>query len=333
VTAPPGGLDYRFSTDGGDTFQTGNIPLGASSFTAAGVQLDFNGPQTITANDPADTNDSTGTWMWVYPTAEYTGDDDDFVFVDKIGGNALNASADGVFSNNVLVRVDGYDSGAGQVLYAYSTDGGANWDTGNTAPASNAAATATLPVPGGVLNLSTTPPPGVGAVLSSNVGDQFSIRPTTAAINIEINEGQKVQVNNVGKDIFGGVYQEPNASNAGFVFRDGDPNRNLFDVIGRLVAGLETNNQSMVQDVLADIEDAHVQVMNETASVAGRENRMEVADRVLGSLKLNTSERLSSLEDVDVGELMTKLTQQQITYEAVLKSSSMIMRMSLVNYV
>jgi flagellar hook-associated protein 3 FlgL len=42
---------------------------------------------------------------------------------------------------------------------------------------------------------------------------------------------------------------------------------------------------------------------------------------------------LSYTEDIDLTELLTKLTQQQLTYSTVLKSSSMIMQLSLANYV
>ncbi len=41
---------------------------------------------------------------------------------------------------------------------------------------------------------------------------------------------------------------------------------------------------------------------------------------------------MSNIEDVDLATLMTDLANQQLAYEAVLKSSSMIMKMSLVNY-
>ena len=41
----------------------------------------------------------------------------------------------------------------------------------------------------------------------------------------------------------------------------------------------------------------------------------------------------SYVEDIDLTELLTKLTRQQIAYQTVLQSSSMIMNMSLANYI
>ncbi|WP_302548584.1 hypothetical protein [uncultured Desulfovibrio sp.] len=38
------------------------------------------------------------------------------------------------------------------------------------------------------------------------------------------------------------------------------------------------------------------------------------------------------IEDIDLTELLSKLTRQQLTYQTVLQSSSLIMQMSLANY-
>ncbi len=41
---------------------------------------------------------------------------------------------------------------------------------------------------------------------------------------------------------------------------------------------------------------------------------------------------MSAVEDVDFSELMTRLAQEQLIYNSVLKSSSMIMQMNLSNF-
>ena len=65
----------------------------------------------------------------------------------------------------------------------------------------------------------------------------------------------------------------------------------------------------------------------------GLENRVEMAADVLSFQKLDQQERLSYTEDIDLTELLTKLTRQQLTYQTVLQSSSMIMKLSLANYI
>jgi len=69
------------------------------------------------------------------------------------------------------------------------------------------------------------------------------------------------------------------------------------------------------------------------AKVGARENRLEFVGRTLGTLALTEEDRLSAVEDIDVSELMTRLANQQIIYETVLKSSSMILRMNLTNFI
>lgn len=58
-----------------------------------------------------------------------------------------------------------------------------------------------------------------------------------------------------------------------------------------------------------------------------------MAADVLSFQKLDQQERLSYTEDIDLTELLTKLTRQQLTYQTVLQSSSMIMKLSLANYI
>ncbi len=58
-----------------------------------------------------------------------------------------------------------------------------------------------------------------------------------------------------------------------------------------------------------------------------------MAADVLSFQKIDQQERLSYVEDIDLTELLTKLTRQQIAYQTVLQSSSMIMNMSLANYI
>ena len=58
-----------------------------------------------------------------------------------------------------------------------------------------------------------------------------------------------------------------------------------------------------------------------------------MAQDVLSFQKLDQEERLSYTEDIDLTELLAKLTRQQLTYQTVLQSSSMIMQMSLAKYI
>ena len=245
--------------------------------------------------------------------------------VQNLGAD-VNAVGQGVFGRNVMVRIDNATSigVGGNIEYSYSTDGGVNWSSGHTAPNSaDPADPVELLVPGGKLVLSARD----GSVdLPEN--SMFVIHPQTAAHNVEISANQFVQINNVGSTIFGGHYEHGTEP----VFADSEQARNIFVAVGKLVAALENNDQSGCSMALEDLRTSHDYFVTQLASVGARENRLEVAGTVLSGLKLNQQERMSNIEDVDLTTLLTDLANQQVTYEAVLKSSSMIMRMSLVNY-
>jgi flagellar hook-associated protein 3 FlgL len=266
-----------------------------------------------------------------------SGNLDDLAFTVKAGsigvikmGASANAEGRGLFSSEVMVRIDNdppVDIGSSNpISYSYSTDGGVNWSTGHTA--SNTASPAELLVPGGKLVLTGrgTPPAAGSLTLAKNA--QFIIHPQTAAHNVEISAGQYLQLNNIGSEIFGGYYENGTQP----VFSDSDVGKNIMVTVGKLVAALENNSQQGSAEALDGLKKGHQYFTTQLASVGARENRLDVADTVLSGLKLNETERMSNVEDADLATLLTELANQQLSYEAVLKSSSMIMKMSLVNY-
>lgn len=306
------------------------------SVAAAGLNLDI----TVTA----EVNGTTESWTTTIPNStscivktpygqvRLSGSDlDGAAFDVKAGstgviqmGAAVNAEGRGLFTSDVMVRIDNdpsVDIGAGTLHYSYSTDGGVNWDTGHTT--ANTGAAAELLVPGGKLVLT-----GRDGEVELVKNAQFVIHPQTAAHNVEISAGQYLQLNNVGAEIFGGYYENGTQP----VFSDSDIGNNIMVTVGKLVAALENNDQQGCAEALDGLKTGHQYFTTQLASVGARENRLDVADTVLSGLKLNETERMSNVEDADLATLLTELANQQLSYEAVLKSSSMIMKMSLVNY-
>lgn len=328
------GTRYRYSTDGGTTWtQSAITDPGASSSTVhmdlGGVSMDIDRHTNVVANSATNTNDTTGTWFWVRPTAIYKGDDEDSISVDPLQGmgSRVTGTANGVFANNVIVRIDQAGTLAGAVHYSYSMDGGSTWVLSNSSTPDAQASSASLNLPGGVLTLHSS---GGNALLAGNM---FVVHPRLAKIYVDISPTESVAINGVGKNIFGGLYQDPSSTHPTPVVNMGSSGAtNLFETVGKLVGYLETNNQSGVQQCLADLRSSKQTILNYAADVGGRENRLTMATGVLENLQYNQQQQLSNVEDVDLSSLMTKMAQQQLAYQSVLKSTSMIMNISLMNY-
>ncbi|MGE4554385.1 MAG: flagellin, partial [Desulfovibrionaceae bacterium] len=365
LTFASGRVGVRFSTDGGDTFQEGTVS-GISSngmvrieLPGSGASLVLSGVTSSTAvkANTEDTNGTAGTWAWLRPSARYLGDDEDGADVTGYGAGTsqLSYSASGSFStNNIVVRIDN-DSAVSMdeaIEYSYSLDGGITWTTGNQTAADTTSNSAVISIPpGGILNLTSN---GTNQL---QPGQQFVIKPRTADIDLKISDSATITINDVGKDIFGGLYVDPSytqsaggerttmsSSNATVAFANanqattvyGDTaytSQNLFETMGNLVAFLETNNEDGIARMLENLDACQSQVLTATASVGSRENRVTTTQTFVENMLNTVESQRSGIEDVDVAELMTKLNQAEIVYEAVLRSSSSIMQMSLMDYI
>jgi len=352
--------DVKYSIDGGRTYLDGSVTTDATgkisiNMPESGTSLTFAHDSTIDISATSNSSYNAGTWMWLRPTAVYNGDDADSssTVVSSMGAGTkqVSASARGSFSGNTIVRIDNDSAVAmnGDIEYSYSLDNGLNWITGNTVAADATSNSTTLDIAtGGLLTLTSN---------GSNMlqpGAQFVISPATAGVDLQISVSETVQVNDVGKDIFGGVYQSPSAvlsnggqrlgissSNTSTVFSSastlytsngGTATKNMFETVGNLVAFLETNNQTGVAQCLDSLKLAQTQITTALASVGGRENRISTSKTILTNLTDSVTSQLSSVEDVDITKLLTQLSQQETAYEAVLKSSSIVISKSLMDY-
>jgi flagellar hook-associated protein 3 FlgL len=316
---------FSYSTDGGDSWNTGTYATASSAGTqvlnlGGGLTISMASSALTTVKGSANHDDTNGTWMWIRPTAIYQGNSNDDVNVVSTGNTNVTASAAGTFSDTVMVRADSDCSFAsGETFnYSYSIDGGKNWVTDNTATADGTSVA--ISVPGGMLTLSDN---GGGIV----AGNQFFIQPSTADISVAISDTDSVAVNGVGKDIFGGIY------NGKAVTFNGSNGGNLIETVGKLVGFLETNNQSGIQQCLDNLTTSQNNVLTAAASVGAKENRLTLASNTVENLASTADTTLSNVEDADLTELITKLAQQELAYQAVLKTSSTVMGLSLLNYI
>lgn len=317
-------VSYRYSADGGFTWQEGVLPTkdangNAVITTNTGVSLTINGEAQVNAVESTESSEADGgSWFYVRPTAMYKGDDDDTQVVLGYGNTTdVRTEAQGFFSRDVTVKI--VSASPTEVVYAYSSDDGSTWTQGSSSVSNNETR---LSIPGGFLSLKGDD------IEQMQAGEQFTVHPHRASININISDNDSVAVNLVGKDIFGGQYVDPETGQVYTVPGEG----NLFDVVGKLIGYCETGNQSGIQNCLDPLKKVMEGVTTQAAIVGGRWNRVEITLGQAENRIFDETGRLSEMQDVDVSELMIRLSQQQIAYNSVLKSSSMIMQMSLVNF-
>ncbi|WP_462323452.1 flagellar hook-associated protein FlgL [Desulfoplanes sp.] len=305
----PTDVTYRYRYDDGspwtDTFTAKETSVGKSVIELPGGELTIDG-----------SGDVSGLGLDVHAGT---------VPVMQMGSD-VNAYAEGGFDRPIMVRIDNdpaaFETAGDSIEYSYSLDGGRSWVTGKEAD--NDQAPAELLVPGGSLKLAAK-----GGNNDLAQGDQFVIQPKIADLAVDISADNRLAMNNVGSDIFGGSL-EYGTGDYHSLQEDGS---NLFVTMGRLIASLENNDQSGIAESLEDLSVAQNRLMNQAADVGSRENRLSMTKKILSGLQLNQEERLSNIEDVDIAELMTDLNKQEIVYQAVLTSSSRIMKMSLLDYI
>ncbi len=362
------GLEYQYTFDG-VTWKTGQVVLDGpnNSFTLSvdGATLslpatldrthDDSGQPLIPGQDEGEqeifvrTSDQTstvldenGTLLYVRPAAIYQGTDNRATpTISQYGTVGLPSevltSVTGNFTDNTLVKFEeGVDAAAlnngDQFRYQYSTDSGRTWTTGEAKIAipgitGTAAASARLTLPEGHMDVTWD-----NSLEKIPENAQLSIKPQRTDLSFNIMEGQTITVNNVGKDIFGGLYQEEYGKPLVAAYGEED-GRNLFETLGRLIACCETNDCDGIGEALADLRLAHNNVLMHGTAIGGKENRISATLQNLGDNKAAQTERMSALEDVDLTELLVRLTQQQMAYQTTLQSSSMIMNMNLTQFV
>ncbi len=231
-------------------------------------------------------------------------------------------NAQGTYPHNTLIRMEtDADLGApGSTFdYSYSTDAGNTWIKASGIVPDPATGSARLALPGGFLELSS---PDLAAPITVTAGSQMVIHPDRASLEYEVMKDTYVQVNQVGKDIFGGQYNGQVVEGP-----------NLFEVVGQLIAYCEFNDTDGIAETLETITAAHEHVETQNTRIGGLTNRLDLAENMLSSEKLEQQERLSYTEDIDLTELLNNLAKQELAYNTVLKSSSMIMQLNLSQFV
>ena len=92
------------------------------------------------------------------------------------------------------------------------------------------------------------------------------------------------------------------------------------------------DDQEGAGKILGNIEESVLHLLNERATVGARVIRLESTDRRLSDKKLSFTNLLSSVEDADLPDVISRLSSLESGYQAALIASSKIIQPSLVNF-
>ena len=152
-------------------------------------------------------------------------------------------------------------------------------------------------------------------------GDQFNVRVgyayqgDGAALEVEIGDGQTVQVNIPGSQVFSG------------------PLTNLFENLQDFHQALVTNDVDGIDTAIGQFTQSLAQVNNARATIGANGNRLTTIQDSLDLLAVNTQGLRSDFEDADFAKVASDLTSLQATLEASLATLNRQFETSLLNFI
>ncbi|WP_298036578.1 flagellar hook-associated protein FlgL [uncultured Desulfuromonas sp.] len=133
------------------------------------------------------------------------------------------------------------------------------------------------------------------------------------ALNLEIGPGEQVRVNAPGDELFkNGV--------------------DLFALLEGFEADLRADDTAGIQGRLGDLDAGMEQLRSERSRLGSTAARIEEARGHMEGVKVDMQMVLSRIEDADIVETISSLTQQEAAYEAALSVTSKISQLSILKY-
>ncbi len=106
----------------------------------------------------------------------------------------------------------------------------------------------------------------------------------------------------------------------------------LFGTLESLERALSGNDSAILDDIIGEIEVIVNSMLEIEAEVGARGVQIDILKNQLADGRTRLEENLSMVEDVDLSEVLTRLTQAQLAYEAALQTASMVYDLSLLRF-
>jgi flagellar hook-associated protein 3 FlgL len=107
------------------------------------------------------------------------------------------------------------------------------------------------------------------------------------------------------------------------------------ELIGGLRAALEgdrTDDRAMLENALALVTEALPKVAEYRSQIGARQAALEQINLGLGEMQLYLENQVSGIEDVDIAEAITRLSQDQMMLEATMATVARLSQLSLADY-
>ncbi|MCF8061395.1 MAG: flagellar hook-associated protein FlgL [Deltaproteobacteria bacterium] len=155
------------------------------------------------------------------------------------------------------------------------------------------------------------------------------------AFEVRIAESINVAVGRIGTDIFGTWGNDLTADGDPLTDNWGDPaegTNNIFKTLLDLKESLQSNDEAGIRGTMDELDTQLNRIRALIADTGSKLNRVELKETIIQDLRLTYTDRKSELEDADVAEAIMDLQAKQLAYQAALKSSSQVMKLSLVDF-
>ncbi len=106
----------------------------------------------------------------------------------------------------------------------------------------------------------------------------------------------------------------------------------VFDTLTAFKTALESDDLEGINDAIAALDADFNHLNSEISTVGSRMTRLDMKSALFQEMKLDETQKLSAVEDVDIIEAITRLEQMQLSYQAALSSSTKLMSMNLLDY-
>jgi len=106
----------------------------------------------------------------------------------------------------------------------------------------------------------------------------------------------------------------------------------LFTTVSDLKDALEGNDVSGISAAMTNLDNDFNHITTKISGIGSKMLRMDMKQRIFQDYTINSTERLSEIEDADMAAAIIELQSRQLVYQAALASSAMVMKLSLVDF-